>query len=433
MVVLNRIEDIPSMMIVTKLLASAPRQLSPQPPPSPDDVSNVLQIHCLRLMELTQRTSAVMKVSERHFDKLDPVINVFRTFGKLNEVIVTAKMAIVPDDSFADSVYYQTLNSHPEMVIVPWSVNAVPAVGTPSAIPHDQFIKSILDKVECHVAVVIDTQLVLEDEYPLEPSLSRSISMTSLRNKVTAPQISEDEVSPSQQLHEGYHVFLPYFGGRDDRIALNLVAQLLHCPDVKVTVVRIAIEKSCEPSSVAMPAAAHTATSENDSPNTQVLNTPKSPLSIVSTISEKMSKVVHLSGQHAPSNAPQSSNEEPIDDDGHFKFLLASIPADIKSRLNIENITTSTPLEYAVQRAKHEINSKATLCHLVVVGRGLKHSRAANVAAILRKNVKDVAKGPINEAVGKSCLGDVGEAMLLGHVTGEILVVQGSAHMDDRF
>ena len=74
-------------------------------------------------MELTQRTSAVMKVSERHFDRLDPLINVFRTFGKLNEVLVTAKLAIVPDDSFADSVQLEALKMKAEMVIVPWASN----------------------------------------------------------------------------------------------------------------------------------------------------------------------------------------------------------------------------------------------------------------------------------------------------------------------
>src|SRR5947207_9030774 len=111
------------MMTITKLLAAAPRQLPLPPTSAKDPSSNVLKIHCLRLMELTQRTSAVMKVSERYFDRLDPVINVFRTFGKLNEVLVTAKMAIVPDDSFADSVHYQATKSKADMVIVPWSSN----------------------------------------------------------------------------------------------------------------------------------------------------------------------------------------------------------------------------------------------------------------------------------------------------------------------
>ena len=429
LIVLNRMEDIPSMMTITKLLASALRDHTSSSPP--EDTQNVLKIHCLRLVELTQRASAVMRVSERHFDKLDPVINIFRTFGKLNEVLVTAKMAIVPDDSFSDSVYYQGLNSKAEMVIIPWSTHA-PSVGPSSAVPQDQFVKVVLDKVESHVSVMIDTQLHLDDDSPLEPSLSRSISMSSLRTRPrTATSPSEGDISPVPQLQEGYYIFLPYFGGRDDRIALSMVIQLLRCPDVKATVVRIGFAEGSGKDSVAVPPPTHVSPSKDILSITEAPNTANHSSPIASAVYGKLFKNIRFPGRQVPPNTPQTSEHDTEDDENDFKLLLDSVPAELKSRLNIENVTTNTPLQYVVERAKLEIDSKAASYHLVIVGRATKHPRASNIAAVLRKDLKDIVQDPVGETVGKSSLGDAGEAMLLGRVTGGILVVQSSQDIDE--
>jgi hypothetical protein len=431
MVVLNRMEDLPTMMTITKLLAIAPRQV-PSPAPS-NEKPNVLKIHCLRLMELTQRTSAVMKVSERYFDRLDPVINVFRTFGKLNEVYVTAKMSIVPDDSFSDTVYYQGLNERAEMVIVPWTSHLAHLTGSNSTVFQDEFIKRVLDKVESHVSVMIDTNLHMDDEGSSEPSLSRSISVTSLRNRATRLPTSTSEIegSPILQLQEGYHVFLPYFGGRDDRIAFMMAVQLLHCPDVKVTVVRIQYAGEIASGSVAAPVAAHT---KDNADVTESIPKEKAKSPIASVMSSTMHKMVrfpHL--PDVPTSTPISAvetNPDSVEDEQQFNAILNLVPADIKSRLTVETITTNTPLQYAVQRAQKLIEINSTNYHLVIVGRGTKFLRSVNINSILRNDLRDMIKGGQSDMVGKSCLGDAGEAMLLGRISGGLLVVQSSGVED---
>ena len=429
MVVLNRMEDLPTMMTLTKLLATAPRQLPSPPESSKDQSSNVLKIHCLRLVELTQRASAVMRVSERHFDRLDPVINVFRTFGKLNEVLVTAKMAIVPDYSFADSVHYQAMKSKAEMVIVPWSGDLAQASGTSTAALQDEFIKQVLDKVESHVSVMIDTSLHLDDESPLEPSLSRSISVTSLRNRATRTTTSSEiEATPVIQLQEGYQVFFPYFGGKDDRVALMMVIQLLRCTDVKATVVMI---RCGDASGIAVPAATHADPSKEPVPENKQINTGKSPFA--STVSSVIAKVRFPDVLHGPPSSPVTADPPDVEEieDVRITTLLDSVPAEIRSQLNVETVTTATPLQYAVKRAKREIDSSASNYHLIIVGRGIKFPRTTTLSDILRKDLKDSVRGAQIEMVGKSCLGDAGEAMLLGHVTGGLLVVQSSKIEDE--
>ena len=421
MVVLNRMEDLPSMMTITKLLASAPRH---PPPPSATPVSpaaTALKIHCLRLMELTQRTSAVMKVSERHFDRLDPLVNVFRTFGKLNEVLVTAKLAIVPDDSFADSVQYQAVRSRSEMVIVPWSPGVVKSVGS-SAVHPDEFIRVVLEKVESHVSVMIDTTLHVDDEES-EPSLSRSISVTSLQNRATKTTTSSEiEPSPVVQFQEGYQIFLPYFGGQDDRVALKLVIQLLHCTDVTATIVRI--RPTHEASNLPSPPVSHYVPETSSTPDSPKHQT-SSP--IKSSVASALAKVHFPEALHTTPPTPESVQDDPElhEDDAYVTTLLDAISPEIKPQLRVETVDTSTPLQYVVKRANREMQMNGTKYHLIIAGRGAKYLRPRKLARSLHQDLMALAKGRHSETVGKSALGDVGEALLLfGQITGGILVVQ---------
>lgn len=367
-----------------------------------------------------------MKVSERHFDRLDPVINVFRTFGKLNEVLVTARMAIVPDSSFADSVEQQTRTSKAEMVIVPWTSHLVTGA---TSIPQDDFIMKVLDNVETRIGVMIDTTLHIDDESPSEPSLSRSISVVSLRNKMRTSTSEIQEIGSSVSLQDGYHVFLPYFGGRDDHVALMLVTQLLQCPDVKATVVKIRYAGD-ETSPITSPTSAHIVPSKDVVSTSEEINTTKSSSPLSAAVSSAMAKV-HFPHSSESAPLPESDDPETLADDAQYSSLLGSIPSDVKSRLTIDNVTTSTPIQYAIKRAKKDIDLKSTNYNLIIVGRGIKSGPGNRLSRLLRKDLKDSVRGAQNiEMAGKSGLGDAGEAMLLGHVTGGLLIVQSST--DDR-
>jgi hypothetical protein len=139
-----------------------------------------------------------------------------------------------------------------------------------------------------------------------------------------------------------------------------------------------------------------------------------------------MSKVVHFPRSvDAPANSVPADDPEYNKEEALVDALLEAVPVEKKARLTVENVTTSTPLQYAVKRAKKNIETKATNYHLIVVGRGIKFPRRENQVAILRKDLRDSLKGrQITDMMGKSCLGDAGEAMLLGRVSGGLLVVQ---------
>jgi hypothetical protein len=423
MVVLNRMEDVPAMMTLTKLLAVASRQRPP--PASSADQKNFLKVHVLRLMELTQRTSMVMKVSERSYETRDPLINVFRTFGKLNEVLVSAKMAIVPSDSFSDTVYYQAQNERMQMVILPWTSNLSQYMGQPTITFNDEFIRNVLDKIEGHVGILVDTTLQLEiDSGSGEPSLRRSISAGSLRARTPRTINSANDLEIERiyvQLQEGYRVFFPYFGGRDDIVAFRTVVQLLHCSDVKVTLVKIQLG---EESTVAIPEVAHTKDGETD-------NTEKPHSPIAGAVSSAVHKMVRFPSSSGKLSKPPSIDHRDVSDPDHtevdqeFARIYGAIPGALKSRLTVETHTTTTPIQYAVKRVKREIESSAQTNHLTIVGRGVDTRVKFELQNLLQTDPRDLLKGS-GDVIGKSCLGELGEAMVLGRITGNLLVVQAS-------
>lgn len=64
-----------------------------------------LQVHGVRLVELTDRGSSVMKVSAAdEYTTRDPLVNTFRTFGQLNNIAVSASLAVVPERSYAETI-----------------------------------------------------------------------------------------------------------------------------------------------------------------------------------------------------------------------------------------------------------------------------------------------------------------------------------------
>jgi hypothetical protein len=333
-------------------------------------------------------------------------------------------MAIVPDHSFADSVHSQGLTSKADMVIVPWTSH-----NTGSSIPQDEFIKQVLEKVESHVSVMIDTDLNMDDESPMEPSLSRSISVSSFRHRVPRTPTSEIEASPMVQVQEGYQVFLPFWGGRDDRVALGMVLQLLHCPQVKATVVKIRYSGGTVSSSVASPPEAHSTTSKELVPQTETIDTTHESTGLAAFIAKRV-RFPHV--KETVSTPAPFDNEIPAEDDAHFANLMDCVPSEIKDRLSIENVTTATPLQYAIKRAKKETTSQSTKYHLVVVGRGMAFTRPGDIHVGFRRDLRELVKEGQNvDVVGKSCLGEAGEGMLLANVLGGLLVVQSGKDEDD--
>jgi len=232
-VVLDKLEQLPAIMTITQLLSNSSSHSIPAlSESSSDEKASIREIstfrpvsmEALRLIELTERTSAVMMSAEADYVlQTDPIVSVFRTFGALNHVPVRANISVVNYDEFSNSVARHVDESSSQMLLVPWkaSVND-DAAGSVGFNPFDNLFNR-----------------TVTNEHTTEVVNSHYIRKVFAGTKADVCLIIDRGLSASG--NPGYqHIFLPFFGGPDDRLALSLVVQFCAGDSgVTATVVRI--------------------------------------------------------------------------------------------------------------------------------------------------------------------------------------------------
>lgn len=236
-VVLDKFESLPPAMTLSQLLC--PSSSSSSSLSSIDEKAAMqtnwnspIAIEVLRLIELTNRTSALLKSQEAEsLIYNDPIVSTYRTFGQLNHVAVSANLSIVNQVDFADAVATHASSTRSQMVIVPWARGATHVLeeqaenqraGTrnpfdgifhkttqedqTSSVIYSEYIRNIFQKSAVDVALFVDR------------GLATSTIGTDARQRL----------------------FLPFFGGPDDRVALRFLVQICEAnKNVSATVVRI--------------------------------------------------------------------------------------------------------------------------------------------------------------------------------------------------
>ncbi|KAL4766115.1 Kha1p [Aspergillus foveolatus] len=198
-----------------------------------------LQVHGIRLMELTDRDSSVMKVSEVDEHSLwDPVINTFRAFGQWHDISIMAGVSVVPEHSYADTVLGMAREGTTDLLLIPWSETGALSEHQGGLDmdernrfangPYTAFVSSILDESSCNVGVLVERSMYTRNA-KARPGLQRTLSARSVGSAVwTSPAATRS-----------HHIVLPFFGGDDDRYALQFVLQLAQNDQVTATVIHI--------------------------------------------------------------------------------------------------------------------------------------------------------------------------------------------------
>jgi hypothetical protein len=245
-VVLDKIDQLPAAMQLSRLVSLG----SPGLPPSfsvassekldteePSDngekeVSSsnfLMQIDALRLIELTSRASALLKSQET--DSLihnDSLLSIFRTFGALNRLQINASISVVNQNEFPDAVVRHASESCSGLVILPWARGIVSSnegdVQPSARNPFD----GIFSKSSLHIQD--QTSSVVYSEF------IRGVFLKSPSDVA----LFVDRGMNTGSGQDGHHLFLPFIGGPDDRLALTFLVQLCNSPSVSATVVRIA-------------------------------------------------------------------------------------------------------------------------------------------------------------------------------------------------
>ena len=236
-VVLNKAEHLPAVLTLTQLLYA--------PAPAPrvkESITSVtasrLTFSALRLLELSERTSAILKSQEAtSLARTDPLLSVFRTFGRLNRVPVSTSLAIVNPDEFAGQVTSFVRERGAHMVVVPWTLPGSSgtrevSTSSPSTLtisPFDSFFPSRSEKATAPSAASQDF---------FHSTFIRNVFSGSSVDVAVFIDRSDSDASEVEN-SGGQHLFLPFFGGPDDRLALELVVQICANQGIDATVVRI--------------------------------------------------------------------------------------------------------------------------------------------------------------------------------------------------
>jgi hypothetical protein len=201
------------------------------------------------------------------------------------------------------------------MLLLPWSetgsISEAQTISTDSvrnkleSDSYSAFISQALATAQCHTAIFINKGF--SGSLRSRPSaLERKMSTLSLRShrELQLPNVDSS-----------HHIFLPFFGGADGRVALRLVLQLAENPEVTATLLYLSAGE----------AGAKGSESSSGTVEQTAITTKGTP-----------------AGRHE-------------NDAAFFATLSRSLPDELQSRVIMDSVTTATPIQDAVARAQREV------------------------------------------------------------------------------
>ncbi|KZT60166.1 hypothetical protein CALCODRAFT_480889 [Calocera cornea HHB12733] len=462
-VVLNKMEHLPALMTLTQLLQPPPTgpvpksiatrassidesdkdsaerntppstaglpTLMPVIPPtptipaSPRPARPAVHIDALRLIELTERVSAMFKASVTdELIRSDPLVNIFRTYGHLNNIPVSASLAVVNYESFSSSVTHHVEETGSDLLVIPWGPQSMgssvleqvqtsasgttsyagplanlfgsssgqsssaPQADAPSSLLYSQFARRVFAEAPSDVALFIDRGLA-----PFETAGGY-----------------------------GQHIFFPFFGGPDDRMALAFAVQLCAHPAISATIVRVT--KSDLPTEVDLETPAPTHQTDKDN--------------IASTLNAGMT----MHSTHYPDtvygqNTTQFRIASSAADDIAWETFArpsgetaprSAFLEEALTRVAFTTLTSSQPLHLLAQRAHQEERDAGSWKSLVIiVGRGRRLATESHHGELNQMLVEHGRDTSINSDIRKT-IGDVASAFVISGSKASLLVMQSS-------
>jgi hypothetical protein len=344
------------------------------------------QVHGIRLKELTDRASSVMKVTElEEYALRDPIVNTVRTFGRFRNLQVSGEVMIVPETAYATSLVDKASSIAADMMIIPWSISGhmseyekdISANRFANG-PFSQFVLGTLGRTACNTAIFVDQGLSNKKRGTDLNPLTRTLSALSARNAHDLP---------IETTINAYHIFLPLIGSEDDKVALRFVLQLAQDTTVTASIVQF------ELSPALLARHQHHTIIEQSTSRT-----------MLSEVSDR------------PSVGVTTQALVPDQYSAFFSSLCDSLPSSMVSRVVFRTVRSDSPNHDILGSVKDEMERiSSDTAGLVVLGRN-----AALDAAFrhgLGDSVSSVCESEANQALGIAAGG------ILDHVPKASLLV----------
>ena len=198
----------------------------------------LIRINALKLIELTGRTFSVMQSAEK--DQLlltDDALQLFRQFGRLRGLEITPHITIVGQDSFPAAVAEYAGGLGSELVIVPWTVPV--SSSSSSALTESPSVLIEKGGVTPSPSSISPFDGIFTSETQGSPLYTHFIRHVFSESPSDVALLIDRGFgsSASYSPGAGQHIFMPFFGGADDRLALRFVVQLCHHTNVTASIV----------------------------------------------------------------------------------------------------------------------------------------------------------------------------------------------------
>ena len=472
-VVLDKLEHVPGMMALTRLIQPAPSLISSREsngssahePRASQRINHslVISLEALRLIELSDRVSDVMK-STMHdsFPLTDPLLSIFRIFGQLNRIHVSLALSVVKFEDLAYSVAEHARTYGSDMIMLPWlppvrNTSDRPPPSTPIQGPI-----ALLPTATSGGAPVKSLQssnpfdiLFCADGPPGGVDVSNSVSVIhsqfvrgvfSQATTDVALFVDQNTLDSASIVGgmQQQHIFLPFFGGPDDRLALEFVVQICANPGMRGTVVRIT---KCDVGGIAV-LPTHINSHRHDEGHDEGQNTEENTSTVgsvcrsftprfgflnnVPLLAQRINGVSDaVYGQQGVDTRLQSEiadniiwaryAKSPMASNTDRKSIHSTASSSARPQIEFKSLSTPLPLHAAIQEATSVIYPTTTKL-IVVTGR----SRRLAV-----KNHRRELKELMNkhEYVGeevRGTIGDVGTAFVVAGVGSGVVVLQAA-------
>ncbi|EGG07951.1 uncharacterized protein MELLADRAFT_116152 [Melampsora larici-populina 98AG31] len=471
LVVLNRLEQLPSIMAFVKLLqpstkpgwsarphkASFPgassvsekaigmaagddkysTDVSEVAPAVPTVPQASTQLSVLRLLELSERTSDVMKASEsEETAKYDGLLNVFKTFANLSGIeVAQAKMSIIPEDSFVKEIAQTVDHVGSQLLLLPWYLdcNGSPQTASFSSNPIENMLSGKLEGS------------------PLYAALVRAVFAESACD---VGLWIDQGTCAGLPLHSSHHthLFFGFMGGPDDRATLRLLVQFCHQPTVTATVVRVF--RAAEPTSEDNPELANRVMAE-DVTHSRRLNELTMHAGVTSndTVYGNTTAAGRLQSETADNLLWHSYfGPESEQTDGTQRHRSSS-RIEALSRITSETVSSAVPLHTIMKRAQKTVAGSSSSV-IVMTGRSRrgKDSHTAELSQFLKSKMEEKSESrdsptsevtPVVQQLGviassevRKSLGDVASGLMASGLGVNMLVIQAavgkSNQLDER-
>lgn len=428
--VLDRFEYLTAVFAFSKLLRGQPLAMSTSTSSDSSDSDSAtdekaasagtpsekrVSIEALHLVELTDRTSSLIRASELPDLSVDPLSQVVKSYGLGQGIPTSTSLNIVPTDLYPDQVATFAAEKAVDLVVIPWSLDmkaddhGVAATMIPNPFEsffgaaanggsqpqYASFIRRVLQEATCDVGLFLHRGIKGETHTTTVPDRA--------------------------------HLFFAFHGGTDDRACLNLLVSLLvRHEGLTATVVRI--NESAEPTSEDEAVKAAEASTRQ---TTRTNDVPEMPL--LQTMGTSALDTVYPTHPTAGGRVANATQDELIFERffGARAHLSAALESAVK-RITLDTASSHRPLHYSIARAHQaqaRLDSSSALRQpfVILAGRGRRDGSPAHrreIEPFLKAHLASLARSIAASGEVRKSLGDLASAYVVSGVGDSVFVVQ---------